>query len=102
VESRSQAKVANPLGLPARQIVLALRAAEPIPRGLTDALAECHTATTFGPSEQHVVVWALFIGLAVCQRETMREPKPIFMKTAPEARNELAQTGRSGCDAIGY
>jgi hypothetical protein len=57
----------------------------------------------FGSSEQHVVVWGLFFGLAVCQRETVGDLKPeIFMKTAPEARNELAQTGRSGCDAIGY
>jgi hypothetical protein len=71
--------------------------------GLTEAMPRFQAAMMFGPSKQHVLLWALFIGLAVCQREMVRDLKPeIFMKTAPEARNELAQTGRSGCDAIGY
>ena len=55
-EAHSQAKAANPLDLPARQIVLASRPAEPIPRGLTDAMSRFQAGFDVRLSEQQVVV----------------------------------------------
>jgi hypothetical protein len=44
-------------------------------------------AMMFGPSEQDVVVWALFFGLAVCQRETSGDAKPASLSTRnPESK----------------
>jgi hypothetical protein len=69
-------KRVNPVSLHVSvQIVLALRAAEPIPRASRKLPRDFRLAMLFGPSEQQVVGWALFFGLAVCQRETRRRCK---------------------------